>query len=59
MRALNGTVNLDTGCAFGGKLSALRYPEMQVVQVPARAAYWVPAKPMPAVPEEARFVAEG
>lgn len=59
VRALNGTVNLDTGCAFGGKLSALRYPEGQVVQVPARAAYWVPAKPMPAVPEEARFVGEG
>jgi hypothetical protein len=31
--------NLDTGCVFGGKLSALRYPEMQVVQVKARKRY--------------------
>ncbi len=33
------TINVDTGCVFGGRLSALRYPEMQVVQVPAARAY--------------------
>ena len=38
-RWLNNTVNIDTGCAFGGQLSALRYPELEVVSVPARRAY--------------------
>lgn len=38
-RWLNNTVNLDTGCVFGGALTALRYPEREVVSVPARAAY--------------------
>jgi protein phosphatase len=33
------TVDIDTGCVFGGKLTALRYPEMEFVSVPARAAY--------------------
>jgi protein phosphatase len=28
---LNNTVNLDTGCVFGGSLSALRYPEVEIV----------------------------
>lgn len=32
-------VNLDTGCVYGGRLSALRYPEREIVSVPARAAY--------------------
>ena len=36
---LNHTINIDTGCAFGGHLSALRWPERQVVSVRARAAY--------------------
>ena len=35
----NRTVNLDTGCVFGGQLSALRYPELTTVSVPARAVY--------------------
>ncbi|WP_062048094.1 bis(5'-nucleosyl)-tetraphosphatase PrpE [Bacillus sp. JCM 19034] len=35
VRFFNHTVNLDTGCVFGGALSALRYPEMEVVQVPS------------------------
>lgn len=35
----NRTVNLDTGCVFGGQLSALRYPELKTVSVPARAIY--------------------
>lgn len=30
----------DTGCCFGGKLSAVRWPEWEVVQVPARRVYW-------------------
>jgi len=36
---LNGTINIDTGCVFGGKLSALRYPEKEVYDVPARETY--------------------
>ncbi|WP_318615919.1 bis(5'-nucleosyl)-tetraphosphatase PrpE [Sporosarcina sp. YIM B06819] len=34
-RFLQHTVNIDTGCVFGGKLTALRYPEMDVVSVPS------------------------
>ena len=34
---LNGTINIDTGCVFGGKLTALRYPERELVAVPAEA----------------------
>ena len=36
---LNNTMDVDTGCVFGGKLSALRYPEKEVVSVAAKKAY--------------------
>jgi protein phosphatase len=36
---LNNTVDIDTGCVFGGKLTALRYPEMEIVSVPALKEY--------------------
>jgi protein phosphatase len=36
---VNNTINIDTGCVFGGRLSALRYPELELVSVPARRAY--------------------
>jgi protein phosphatase len=42
---LNRTINIDTGCVFGGKLTALRYPEKEMVSVPAKATYAVPARP--------------
>ncbi len=42
---LNHTINIDTGCVFGGKLTALRYPEKELVSVSAKATYCVPAKP--------------
>ena len=42
---LNGTINIDTGCVFGGRLTALRYPEKELVSVPARAIYAEPARP--------------
>jgi len=43
---LNRTINIDTGCVFGGKLTALRYPERELVSVPARRVYAVPARPL-------------
>jgi protein phosphatase len=42
---LNRTINIDTGCVFGGRLTALRYPEMELVSVPAARQYAEPARP--------------
>lgn len=42
---LNRTINIDTGCVFGGKLTALRYPERELVSVPAVRTYYESAKP--------------
>ncbi len=38
-RWINRTIDVDTGCVFGGQLSALRYPEMELVGVPAAQPY--------------------
>lgn len=43
---LNNTVDIDTGCAFGGALTALRYPEREFVRVPAFAQYAIPKRPL-------------
>ncbi|HEU5126155.1 MAG TPA: polynucleotide kinase-phosphatase [Verrucomicrobiae bacterium] len=42
---LNRTINIDTGCVFGGKLTALRYPERELVFVPAKQTYAESRKP--------------
>ena len=42
---LNHTINIDTGCVFGGRLTALRWPERELVSVPARQTYTEPARP--------------
>ncbi len=42
---LNRTINIDTGCVFGGRLTALRYPEKELVSVPAARTYAEPARP--------------
>jgi len=42
---LNRTINIDTGCVFGGKLTALRYPERELISVPARQTYAESKKP--------------
>lgn len=43
---LNKTIDIDTGCVFGGKLTALRYPEEELVSVPAKMVYAEPARPL-------------
>ncbi len=43
---LNRTINIDTGCVFGGKLTALRYPENELVAVDALRVYCEPVRPI-------------
>jgi protein phosphatase len=50
---VNNTVCVDTGCVFGGKLSALRWPEREPVSVDALRVYVEPARP-PSLVEEQR-----
>jgi len=42
---LNRTINIDTGCVFGGRLTALRYPENEIVSVAAQSTYAEPVRP--------------
>lgn len=42
---INRTLNIDTGCVFGGKLTALRYPEKELLSVPAEKTYTQPSQP--------------
>lgn len=43
---VNGTICIDTGCVFGGELTALRWPERELVSVPASETYYEPIRPL-------------
>ncbi|NEA29437.1 polynucleotide kinase-phosphatase [Actinomadura bangladeshensis] len=47
---VNNTICLDTGAVFGGKLTALRYPERELVSVPARQVWYEPTRPLESSP---------
>ncbi|MGW6389894.1 polynucleotide kinase-phosphatase [Streptomyces sp. NPDC055103] len=43
---INNTICLDTGAVFGGKMTALRWPEREIVDVPAERVWYEPARPL-------------
>ncbi|MBB2911813.1 putative kinase [Streptosporangium becharense] len=47
---INNTICLDTGAVFGGRLTALRYPERELVSVPAERVWYEPSRPLAAPP---------
>lgn len=47
---VNNTICVDTGCVFGGRLTALRYPEKELVSVPAEREWYAPVRPLSAAP---------
>jgi protein phosphatase len=52
---VNRTIDIDTGCVFGGRLTALRWPERELISVPAAQTYYKSERPPPTVvsPEDA------
>ena len=46
VKAVNNTWCIDTGCVFGGKLTAFRYPEKELVSVSALREYYPPVRPL-------------
>ncbi|GIF11626.1 polynucleotide kinase-phosphatase [Actinoplanes teichomyceticus] len=58
---LNNTICLDTGCVFGGALTALRWPERELVDTPAAKEYYAPVRPLlpvAAAPERGLDIAD-
>ncbi|MEO3753897.1 polynucleotide kinase-phosphatase [Streptomyces sp. B6B3] len=48
---VNNTLCLDTGCVFGGSLSALRWPERELVDTPAERVWYEPVRPLAPPPD--------
>ena len=46
VKQVNNTFCIDTGCVFGGKLTAMRWPENEFVSVDAERQYYEPVKPL-------------
>ncbi len=44
-KLVNNTIDIDQGCVYGGKLTAFRYPEREIVQVDAKRVYRHTEKP--------------
>lgn len=44
---LNHTIDIDTGCVYGGQLTALRYPEGELISVAAQQVYCASGRPLP------------
>jgi protein phosphatase len=53
---LNRTINIDTGCVFGGKLTALRWPEKEIISVSAKRIYAESSKPFLAAERPAPLI---
>ncbi|MBO0752832.1 MAG: polynucleotide kinase-phosphatase, partial [Bradyrhizobiaceae bacterium] len=49
---VNNTLCIDTGCVFGGKLTALRWPEKELIDVPAQQVWFAPTRPLGSLPED-------
>ena len=48
---VNRTLCIDSGCVFGGRLTALRWPEKELVSVAAQRVHYAPVKPLtPSLP---------
>ncbi|MFF8827959.1 polynucleotide kinase-phosphatase [Streptomyces sp. NPDC015131] len=43
---VNNTICLDTGAVFGGRMTALRWPERELVDVPAERVWYEPVRPL-------------
>jgi protein phosphatase len=55
---LNNTICIDTGCVFGGKLTALRWPERSLMSVAAARVYYEPARPFLPQPAAAQSLTD-